>query len=71
MPALTNSRGDPTGAVYGVINMLRRLLKDYQPERMAVVFDAPGKTFRDAIFPEYKAHRPPIDRKSTRLNSSH
>ena len=60
MPALTNSRGDPTGAVYGVTNMLRRLLKDYQPERMAVVFDAPGRTFRDDIYPEYKANRPPM-----------
>ena len=60
MPALTNSRGDPTGAVYGVINMLRRLLKDYQPERMAVVFDAPGRTFRDDIYSEYKATRPPM-----------
>jgi DNA polymerase-1 len=60
MPALTNSRGEPTGAVYGVTNMLRRLLKDYQPERMAVVFDAPGKTFRDDLFPEYKANRPPM-----------
>src|SRR3990170_1790162 len=60
MPALTNSRGEPTGAVYGVANMLRRLLKDYQPEHMAVVFDAPGRTFRDDIYPEYKANRPPM-----------
>lgn len=57
MPNLSNSRGTPTGAVYGVINMLRRLLKDYDPEYMAVVFDAPGKTFRDDIYPEYKATR--------------
>jgi DNA polymerase-1 len=49
MPSLSNSRNEPTGAVYGVINMLRRLLKDYDPEYMAVVFDAPGKTFRDDI----------------------
>jgi len=60
MPSLSNSRNEPTGAVYGVINMLRRLLKDYDPEYMAVVFDAPGKTFRDDIYPEYKSHRPPM-----------
>jgi DNA polymerase-1 len=60
MPSLSNSRNEPTGAVYGVINMLRRLLKDYDPEYMAVVFDAPGKTFRDDIYPEYKAQRPPM-----------
>ena len=60
MPNLSNSRGEPTGAVYGVANMLRRLLKDEAPEYMAVVFDAPGRTFRDDIYPEYKAHRPPM-----------
>lgn len=60
MPALANSRGEPTGAVYGVVNMLRRLLSDYATEYMAVVFDAKGKTFRDDIYPEYKAHRPPM-----------
>ena len=60
MPNLSNSRNQPTGAVYGVTNMLRRLLKDYDPEQVAVVFDAPGKTFRDDIYPEYKAHRPPM-----------
>ncbi|WP_096361733.1 DNA polymerase I [Sulfuricaulis limicola] len=60
MPALANSRGEPTGAVYGVTNMLRRLLADYDTEYMAVVFDARGKTFRDDIYPEYKAHRPPM-----------
>jgi DNA polymerase I len=60
MPALSNSRGEPTGAIYGVINMLRRLLADYTPEFMAVVFDAKGKTFRDDLYPEYKAHRPPM-----------
>jgi DNA polymerase-1 len=60
MPALANSRGEPTGAVYGVTNMLRRLLADYDTEYMAVVFDAKGKTFRDDIYPEYKAHRPPM-----------
>ncbi len=60
MPNLSNSRNEPTGAVYGVTNMLRRLIKDYDPEQVAVVFDAPGKTFRDDIYPEYKAHRPPM-----------
>jgi DNA polymerase-1 len=60
MPNFSNSRNEPTGAVYGVVNMLRRLLKDHDPEYIAVVFDAPGKTFRDDIFPEYKAHRPPM-----------
>ncbi len=60
MPALSNAAGQPTGAIYGVVNMLRKLLKDYQPEYMAVVFDAKGKTFRDALFEDYKAHRPPM-----------
>jgi DNA polymerase-1 len=58
MPSLTNSRGEATGASYGVINMLRRLLNDYDPQLVAVVFDAKGKTFRDEMYPEYKAHRP-------------
>ncbi len=57
MPPLTNSKGQPTGAIYGVVNMLRRLVTDYQPEIMVVVFDASGKTFRDDIYPEYKANR--------------
>ncbi len=60
LPALTNSRGEPTGAVYGVVNMLRRLLNDYDPEHVAVVFDAKGKTFRDELYADYKAHRPPM-----------
>ncbi|MDH5511855.1 MAG: DNA polymerase I [Gammaproteobacteria bacterium] len=60
MPALTNSRGEPTGAVYGVTSMLRRLLAEYASDTMAVVFDARGKTFRDDIYPEYKANRPPM-----------
>ncbi len=57
LPPLTNSRGEPTGAVLGMGNMLRKLLKEYQPARIAVVFDPPGKTFRDDIYPEYKATR--------------
>jgi len=60
MPNLTNSQGGHTGAVYGVINMLRRLIKDYDPRYMAVVFDAKGKTFRDEMYPDYKATRPPM-----------
>jgi len=60
LPPLTNSKGQPTGAVYGVINMLRKLRQEYQPEYMAVVFDARGKTFRHDIYEEYKAHRPPM-----------
>ncbi|MCK5649706.1 MAG: DNA polymerase I, partial [Gammaproteobacteria bacterium] len=58
MPGLNNSKGKPTGAVYGVVNMLKRLLKDYPTPRIAMIFDAKGKTFRDDMFPEYKAHRP-------------
>lgn len=58
LPPLTNSKGQPTGAVYGVVNMIKRLIKDYQPEYMAVVFDAKGKTFRDDWYPAYKANRP-------------
>ncbi len=59
-PPLTNSAGEPTGAVYGVLNMLRSLLLQYQPSHVAVVFDAKGKTFRDDLFAEYKSHRPPM-----------
>jgi DNA polymerase-1 len=57
MPALTNSKGFPTGAIYGMANMLRRLLSEYDPEHIAVVFDAKGKTFRDALYEHYKANR--------------
>jgi len=60
LPPLTNSKGQPTGAVKGVISMLRRLQKDYPGSPMAVVFDAKGKTFRDELFDKYKAHRPPM-----------
>lgn len=60
LPPLTSPAGAPTGAVYGVANMLRRLLKDYQPKHFVVVFDAKGKTFRDDLYAEYKAHRPPM-----------
>jgi DNA polymerase-1 len=50
LPPFTNSRGEPTGAVFGVLNMLNKFLKDYEPERIAVVFDASGNTFRDELF---------------------
>ena len=60
MPSFTNSDGEPTGAILGVVNMLRRLRADYPSEYFAVVFDAPGKTFRDDWYPEYKANRPPM-----------
>ena len=60
MPGFSNSRGEPTGTVYGVINMMRRLLKDYDPEYLAVVFDAKGKTFRNDMYKDYKANRPPM-----------
>ncbi|MDI1353183.1 MAG: 5'-3' exonuclease H3TH domain-containing protein, partial [bacterium] len=58
LPPLTNSKGQPTGAIYGVANMIKKLIKDYKPQNLAVVFDAKGKTFRDDWYPEYKAHRP-------------
>jgi DNA polymerase-1 len=60
LPPLTNSKGEPTGAVLGVLNMLAKLQKELDPALVAVVFDAPGKTFRDELFAEYKAHRPPM-----------
>ncbi len=58
LPPLSNSKGEPTGAVYGVISMLRKLIKETQPEYIAVVFDAKGKTFREELYSAYKAHRP-------------
>ena len=60
LPPLANSKGQPLGAVYGVVNMIKRLIKDYNPERIAIVFDAKGKTFRDEMYPAYKANRPPM-----------
>ncbi|MCP1327126.1 DNA polymerase I [Halomonas sp. 707D4] len=60
LPPLNASNGQPTGAVKGVLNMLKRLIKDYPKSPMAVVFDAPGKTFRDEMYREYKSHRPPM-----------
>jgi DNA polymerase-1 len=60
LPPLTNSRHEPTGAVLGVLNMLNKMIKEEAPERIAVVFDAPGRTFRDDLFEQYKAHRAPM-----------
>ncbi len=60
MPNLANSKGEPTGAVYGIVNMLRRLLREQDTPYFVVVFDAPGKTFRDRLYKEYKANRPPM-----------
>ncbi len=60
MPSLTNSQGQPTGAAYGMVNMLRRLQADYEPEYVALIFDAEGKTFRDDMYDQYKANRTPM-----------
>ncbi len=60
LPPLSNSKGEPTGAVLGVLNMLNKLIKEESPDRIAVVFDAPGRTFRDELFDQYKAHREPM-----------
>lgn len=60
LPPLANSKGMPTGAIKGVINMLKRLIKDYPLSPVIVIFDAKGKTFRDEIYNEYKAQRPPM-----------
>ncbi|MFQ5659575.1 MAG: DNA polymerase I [Gammaproteobacteria bacterium] len=59
MPEFNNSAGEPTGAIYGVINMLRKLLAEHEPDFFAIIFDAKGKSFRNDIYPEYKANRPP------------
>ncbi|HEX9179405.1 MAG TPA: DNA polymerase I, partial [Burkholderiales bacterium] len=60
LPDLRSRDHQPTGAIYGVIGMLRRLRKDYAADYIACVLDAKGKTFRDQLYPEYKAHRPPM-----------
>src|ERR1700691_4921260 len=60
LPPLTNTRGEPTGAVLGVLNMLNKMIKEEAPDRIAVVFDAPGRTCRDDLFDQYKAHRTPM-----------
>lgn len=60
LPELSNSQGEPTGALHGVVNMIHKLLAEESYENIAVVFDAPGRTFRDDLFEQYKAHRPPM-----------
>ena len=60
LPPLTTTRGLPTGAVYGLCQMLLKLERENRPSHLCVVFDAPGRTFRDDLFPQYKAHRPPM-----------
>jgi DNA polymerase-1 len=60
VPPLTNANGDPTNAIHGVSNMLRKLIADYHSDYITVVFDAPGKTFRNELYDQYKAHRPPM-----------
>jgi DNA polymerase I len=60
LPPLSNSKGEPTGAVLGVLNMLNKMIKEESPQCIAVVFDAPGRTFRDDLFEQYKAHRAPM-----------
>jgi DNA polymerase-1 len=60
LPPLTNSAGEPTGAIHGVLNMLLKFLREFTPARVGVVFDAPGRTFRDELFAQYKAQRPPM-----------
>jgi DNA polymerase-1 len=60
LPELTTSKGAQTGAIHGVLNMLHKILEDQRPDLIAVVMDAPGKTFRDELFAEYKANRPPM-----------
>ncbi len=60
MPDLRNAQGEPTGAIYGVVNMMRKMLHDYQAQYAACVFDVRGKTFREDLYPEYKSHRPPM-----------
>ena len=61
LPPLQTSKGDPTNVIRGVVMMLKKLQADFEGSNIVVVFDAPGKTFRDEVFPEYKATRPPID----------
>ena len=60
LPSLTNSKGEPTGALHGVLNMINKLVREQPDARVAVVFDAPGKTFRDDLYADYKANRPPM-----------
>ena len=65
LPSLTNSKGEASGALHGVLTMILKLLREEQATHVAVVFDAPGKTFRDDLYSEYKANRPPDARRTT------
>ena len=60
LPELTNSSGQPTGALHGVLTMLNKLVRDESPQHFAIIFDAPGKTFRNELYADYKANRPPM-----------
>jgi DNA polymerase-1 len=60
LPKLTNSSGEPTGALLGVLNMLRKLIEEHRPEYLGVIFDAASKSFRNDLYPDYKAQRPPM-----------
>jgi DNA polymerase-1 len=60
LPSLSNSEGEPTGALHGVLSMINKLVREEQPEHIAIIFDAPGKTFRDELYKDYKANRPPM-----------
>ncbi|MEM6574189.1 MAG: PIN domain-containing protein, partial [Pseudomonadota bacterium] len=60
LPPLTNSQGEPTGALYGVANMLKAWVNEHHPDLLGVVFDAPGPTFRNELYDQYKANRPPM-----------
>ncbi|MEI8054436.1 MAG: DNA polymerase I [bacterium] len=62
LPPLVTSKGEPTGAVYGVVNMIKKTINDYKPDSIAVIFDAKGKNFRHEIYPQYKATRPPMEK---------
>lgn len=62
LPPLVTSKGEPTGAVYGVVNMIKKMINDYKPDHIAVVFDAKGKNFRHEMYPQYKATRPPMEK---------
>ncbi|MEE4637601.1 MAG: DNA polymerase I [Wenzhouxiangella sp.] len=72
LPSLTNAEGLPTGAIFGVANMIRRLVEEHAPQRVAVVFDAPGRNFRHALLDTYKANRPPMpDELRTQIEPLH
>ncbi len=60
LPPLTNTTGEPTGALHGVLTMIQKLLREEQPDNVAIIFDAPGKTFRNELYTEYKSNRPPM-----------